>query len=92
MYVGEWFKNAMHGKGKLSWGNGNIVCSRVGQYYDGEFLSGQKHGLGTFEWRDGTKYVGMWVNGKQSGEGELHMNGKVRKGYWMNGERMRWDN
>ena len=32
--------------------------------YVGEYLDDKKHGFGTFEWGNGKKYEGEWVNGK----------------------------
>lgn len=32
--------------------------------YVGEYLDDKKHGFGVFEWGNGKKYEGEWLNGK----------------------------
>ena len=33
--------------------------------YIGHYVEDKKHGYGEFEWPDGRKYKGQWLNGKQ---------------------------
>ena len=40
-----------------------------GSYYEGQFEGGLPGGRGEFRWNDGVRYVGMWRNGVQEGEG-----------------------
>ena len=41
-YNGEWFRNKMHGKGKITWVDG--------REYEGEYVDDKKHGYGIFKW------------------------------------------
>lgn len=41
-YVGEWFDNKMHGKGKFTWLDGRS--------YEGSYVADKKQGFGTFIW------------------------------------------
>jgi len=44
-----------------------------------------------FEWPDGRKYKGNWVNGKQHGRGiYVANNGVEREGEWIEGKRTKW--
>ena len=38
-------------------GFGTFTC-KDGRKYEGEYINDQKNGQGTFEWPDGTKYIG----------------------------------
>ena len=50
-----------------------------------------KQGCGIFEWPDGRKYVGMWHEGKQHGNGVyISPSGNRREGEWSNGELLHW--
>lgn len=71
-YEGEWVKNQRSGKGKNSYSNGNV--------YDGEWLENTPHGIGEMNYqideegylaKKGSKYSGLWENGKMHGEGSL---------------------
>jgi hypothetical protein len=41
----------------------------LGNLFLKEYTDDKKHGKGTFEWADGRKYKGQWINGKQEGTG-----------------------
>ena len=44
------------------------------------------HGEGTFEWKDGRKYVGRYINGEKNGYGEFYWPDKTTyKGSWREG-------
>ena len=44
-----------------------------------------------FEWPDGRKYEGGWLEGKQHGRATYTNNkGVVKAGIWENGKRKRW--
>lgn len=50
-----------------------------------------KNGNGTFQWADGKKYQGEWVDGKQHGVGYYtNANGVSKKGEWSKGKRLKW--
>lgn len=44
-----------------------------------------RHGLGVQLWADGSKYEGMWKDGKCHGKGRMtHANGDIYEGEWAN--------
>jgi predicted secreted acid phosphatase len=50
-----------------------------------------KHGKGVFEWGDGRRYEGIWVNGKQQGIGIYYLiTGEKKYGEWKDGVKKRW--
>merc|ERR1712024_111788 len=60
--------NDRHGKGVLTWRNGNK--------YVGDFLDNQIHGFGTKTYKDGRIYEGNWREGRREGYGHLtHQDG-----------------
>lgn len=85
VYVGEWYKNARFGKGKLYcadgsyhegyWKNGKMhVRGRIvyasGDYYEGEMCMGMREGKGRLVSLEGkSTYDGEWLNDKQHGFG-----------------------
>ena len=73
--------NEFSGRGKLTWRNGD--------YYDGEWLKGQRHGSGTFVYADDAElksYTGDWINGTMSGVGLLiKTNGEKYTGKFKDG-------
>merc|ERR1712241_947445 len=62
-YNGMFKDNDRHGKGVLTWRNGNK--------YDGDFLDNQIHGFGTKTYTDGRIYEGNWREGQREGYGHL---------------------
>ncbi len=49
--------------------------------------------MGTFTWTDGRKYIGMWEDGKQHGQGTyLSIDGSKKSGIWKNGKKIHWVN
>ena len=55
------------------------------------YLQDKKQGYGVYEWHDGRKYAGYWVNGKQQGIGKYYTNETDFKvGLWEDGKRISW--
>lgn len=85
-YIGEWKNNMMHGKGKYTWPDGRS--------YEGEYLNDKKEGLGVFTWADGKRYEGGWKENKQHGISVIVEKNDsieiIKKGEWVNGNRIRW--
>lgn len=77
IYEGERKDRRSHGKGKVSYANGN--------YYKGEFKDGQFDGHGK-AYLNGAWYEGIWKQGKLNGFG--HKIGKQfsYKGFWKDGK------
>ena len=47
-------------------------------------MNDKKEGLGVFEWPDGRRYQGGWLDGKQNGEGTYqNSSGKEKRGIWL---------
>lgn len=84
---GHVFNGVFH-KGKCRFGRYNTGK----EYYEGMMgENDQPHGLGLYCYEDGVRYVGMWSDGKQHGEGwEVGVLGVVRKGLWNDGCWQRW--
>lgn len=60
-YIGQLKDNDLHGKGTLTWPDGNE--------YSGDWLKGKRHGKGKFTWKNGTEYNGDWQDDKSTGKG-----------------------
>ena len=45
--------------------------SEASQYYEGEWIDGERSGFGTMRWYDGRVYEGRWLHGKP------HLNGML---------------
>jgi hypothetical protein len=44
-----------------------------------------------YKWADGRKFEGVWIEGKQNGEGLYTLaDGTSRRGYWEDGKRIKW--
>jgi len=58
--------------------------------FDGKIVNGKKEGYGVFNYQDGRRYVGNYVNDRPDGEGEFYdFNGKLQfKGTWRAGNYM----
>ena len=79
VYVGSWREGLRHGKGTLTWGNGDC--------YDGSWENDAMTGWGTFTDSDGSTFVGSWKNGVPEGDGKMtHINGTNYEGRWVNGK------
>lgn len=61
-YIGQWFNDQPHGKGKLILPDGG--------FYKGEFVYGSYHGFGQLKEKD-TVFTGQFQHGEQSGLGLL---------------------
>lgn len=77
--LGDFIGNLFHGKGSISWSNGN--------FYKGSFRNGQYDGKGYFEWADRTRtYKGDFKNGLMHGNGWLVTKNGIFKGQFKKGE------
>ena len=74
-YEGYWLNDVRHGRGKYTYPNGDI--------YEGEWADNQRHGQGVYSYAaTGSKYRGMWVQGKMEEAGELiHANHRYVGGF-----------
>lgn len=60
IYVGEWRKGKMHGRGRITYTGAN-----EGKYYDGDWLDDKPHGRGTMLMPTGVMVECLWDQGKQ---------------------------
>lgn len=63
-YAGEWRNDRIHGKGKMTWIDG--------ESYEGQWHNEVKHGLGKYSWPTDKTYEGQWANGCMEGNGILY--------------------
>ncbi|GMI40351.1 hypothetical protein TeGR_g2856, partial [Tetraparma gracilis] len=85
VYAGE-FKEGMF------WGRGRLTWAESGNYYDGEWLNGQRHGKGLLELsgKDGEafSYNGSWIRDVMEGRGTAkYADGSVFDGQFIRGRR-----
>jgi len=101
-YTGEVRQGLFHGKGKITWSNGEIYegdwvygkrtgkgkyTFANGNVYEGDFVDGKWHGKGKIIWTNGNVYEGDWVYNKLTGKGKYTWaNGDVYDGYWVDGK------
>ena len=79
-YVGRFREGEKHGKGELTWRNGNR--------YNGDFTDDKIHGYGTKVYADGRIYEGNWKNGKREGFGTLTLDdGSAYIGQYQNNQK-----
>ena len=63
-YSGEWHEDAMSGRGRFYFKNGDL--------FEGRFESGEAHGLGMLNrTSNGDVYMGEWRRGERTGSGAL---------------------
>jgi hypothetical protein len=62
LYIGGFYDNMFNGKIRHNIGEGKILLKNQ-SVYNGQWLFGLMHGYGVFEWPNGKKYVGNYVNG-----------------------------
>ena len=75
VYTGEWQDGKMHGRGTLTFPNG--------EKYTGQWVRGGKHGEGRYVFPNGEKYEGQWRNGMMHGRGVYTFsNGGCLEGVW----------
>lgn len=100
IYKGSFYRNKKHGKGKLTWRNGNwyegdFVMGRIegkgkqhlADYeYEEDFTGNKMDGFGVQTWKDGSHYEGMMKNGLRNGQGIYTNNTKTYNGNWKNGK------
>ena len=55
----------LFGKGKRMVA-ADVTCS---QYYEGEWIDGERSGYGIMQWYDGRVYEGTWLKGKPHANG-----------------------
>lgn len=83
-YSGEFKDWEFHGQGTYVYANGDK--------YTGEFREGEITGFGSLVFGEkskffGDRYVGEFKDGKFHGHGTLYfVDGKIKKGFWENGE------
>lgn len=55
-YEGNWKEGKMHGRGKLSFENGD--------FFQGEFKNGERNGTGILYLKSGKRVTGTWAEDK----------------------------
>jgi hypothetical protein len=97
-YHGDFIKGQKHGRGKMSYSNGDIY---IGEYkndiiagqgkmvfrnkdvYEGSWHDGQLHGHGIYYFTDGDTYTGEFIAGQFNGLGKLtRKDGSSYEGVW----------
>lgn len=77
-YEGEMHEGRMHGKGILTFTNGDR--------YEGQFKDGERSGRGKIEWYNRNTYEGDWKNGAPDGRGTYNWKtGNEYTGDWVRG-------
>ncbi|CBZ50150.1 putative MORN repeat-containing protein [Neospora caninum Liverpool] len=56
-HVRQWFRNHMHGKGRMTFPDGRM--------HEGDYADDRKHGKGRLTWPDGRSFEGEWREGRQ---------------------------
>ena len=72
-YEGQLKDNNLHGKGTLTWPDGNE--------YSGDWVEGKRHGKGKLTLKTGTIYIGDWRDGKSTGKGTYTWVDRAEKKY-----------
>lgn len=74
-YEGYWANDVKQGRGKYTYVNGDT--------YEGEWADNQRHGQGVYNYAaTGSKYEGLWMQGKMEQAGELiHANHRYVGGF-----------
>lgn len=104
-YIGEFKDNRLEGRGRYENAEGDVwigdfkdgsldgqgeMLGSDGSRYRGGFREWRFHGQGRLQLADGSQYIGAFENDAYHGEGRLiQPNGKVTKGQWVNGVRVR---
>ncbi|EKT4523918.1 caspase family protein [Pseudomonas putida] len=104
-YIGEFKDNRLEGRGRYENAEGDVwigdfkdgsldgqgeMLGSDGSRYRGGFREWRFHGQGRLQLADGSQYIGAFENDAYHGEGRLiQPNGKVTKGHWVNGVRVR---
>jgi hypothetical protein len=79
VYVGPTTSSGANGHGKAIYHSGD--------FYQGEFVNGQKSGTGTYYYNNGYKYYGEWENGVMQGMGVFtYPSGSKNEGLFENGK------
>lgn len=79
-YEGFWQGDKFHGKGTLTYSNGDT--------YEGAWLRGQKSGNGFLKYTNGDSYSGDWINDLPNGKGRyISLTGDKFVGDWLNGKK-----
>ncbi|KRX05954.1 C2 domain [Pseudocohnilembus persalinus] len=58
-----------------------------GDYYNGDWVNGQKSGQGVMQYRSGMSYDGQWMNDQFHGNGTLKVSGTTYVGQFTNGKK-----
>lgn len=92
-YLGGFVGDLFHGRGKLSWRNGDVYDGDFvrgdrtgrgilkfanGDVYDGEFVNGVSHGMGSYLWPNGELYVGEFRQGQLMGKGMIKYDNGIK--------------
>lgn len=99
-FVGNFKNGKKEGNGKVYYPNGKVLYDGTWKNdtkengkqndkdgtYTGAFKNNLPHGQGTFIWKDNSKYVGTFTNGKRTGKGKAYTpDGKIQfDGTWQN--------
>lgn len=65
LYVGQWFRNARHGSGRMIYPDGSR--------YIGHWVNGKRSGVGRYVYRDGSSYDGTWLKDEKHGSGTYQL-------------------
>ncbi|OMJ79021.1 hypothetical protein SteCoe_21052 [Stentor coeruleus] len=77
IYVGEYYQNAIHGKGNFKFGNGDE--------YFGLWNNNKIQGFGTYYYNNSSIYMGFFENNLKHGKGKLILaDGVEIEGVWEN--------
>ena len=103
VYVGEFRYGEEHGRGRLTWTNGDcydgewqngnrhgwgVITFASGGQYNGDWQKNEKHGRGKYTFKDSGSYDGDWQSGKRHGRGVMtYADGARYDGEWQNDER-----
>ncbi|KAM9966152.1 hypothetical protein ACTFIR_006344 [Dictyostelium discoideum] len=60
----------------LPHGNGKEYLDN-GDYYNGQFINGERNGYGEAIWTDNSQYLGQWIRGLRVGKGKISISGDI---------------
>ncbi len=79
IYKGQWNENRMNGLGEFTFPNEKT--------YIGFFQGDCRNGFGILVWyKEEKAFIGFWSGNKQNGIGKFLADGKIRYGYWEDGQ------
>jgi len=98
VYEGDFVDNRKHGKGKVTYANGDFyegdwvndkyhgfgLLSKDGNTFEGNWVDGKLHGFGRYAFPDGSVYEGDFVDNRKHGKGKVtHVNDESYEGDWV---------